>query len=44
MPKPIVFIDSEIGIESQEILDLGAVKEYGGTFHPPPCGISGITF
>ena len=24
MPKPIVFIDSEIGIESQEILDLGA--------------------
>lgn len=35
MVKPIVFIDSEIGIETQEILDLGAVKYNSGTFHSP---------
>ena len=35
MVKPIVFIDSEIGVEKQEILDLGAVKYNSGTFHSP---------
>lgn len=31
--KPIVFIDSEIGVDSGKILDLGAVKPDGNQFH-----------
>lgn len=31
--RPIVFIDSEIGVDSGKILDLGAVKPDGSRFH-----------
>lgn len=38
MAESIVFIDSEIGVSDQKILDLGAVKENGLQFHSPSIG------
>jgi len=35
MAESIVFIDSEIGVSSQKIADLGAVKEDNARFHSP---------
>ena len=35
MVKPIVFVDSEISIETKEVLDLGAIKYNSGSFHSP---------
>lgn len=35
MVKPIVFIDSEIGLEDKQIHDLGAVKYNSGPLHSP---------
>lgn len=36
--KKIVFIDSEIGVKSHRILDLGALKPDGTPFHSPDLG------
>ncbi|MCD7755421.1 MAG: RecQ family ATP-dependent DNA helicase [Firmicutes bacterium] len=35
MAKSVVFIDAEVGVDSEKICDLGAVKEDGNTFHSP---------
>lgn len=35
MAKSVIFIDSEIGVSDKKILDLGAVKEDGTSFHSP---------
>lgn len=35
MAESIVFIDSEIGVSNQKIVDLGTVKENNARFHSP---------
>ena len=35
MTKPIVYIDSEIGIDDKRIKDLGAIKNDRSSFHSP---------
>ena len=35
MSKSIVFIDSEIGFDNKQVLDLGAVDSNRVTFHSP---------